>query len=230
MWSAANCYLLYLTELRNGGFPEKRLVKSTLEKWTYGLDYLYKYVTQTKGVNSMSIGPADELTLFWGKLYHRWLMSDGHMAADSATRYVNRLIEAINYVAEMGAIKANPLANLKLPRGKTKDVYFLDPPHLDRFWRLEVSSKLKTAHWWMGVIFLTGLDYPDAVRYVANREAYDRIDAAGNHKIVIRRAKPPQAECHIPILPELESLLQAIPKAPRPRKILSTSPCEQLLS
>jgi len=216
MWSAVNCYQTYLTELRNGGFPEKKLVKSTLEKWGYGLDYIYNYVTQTKGVNAMSIGSADKLTLFWGKSYHRWLMSDGPMSADSATRYVNRLIEAINYVTEMGAIEANPLANLKLPRGKTKDVYFLEPPHLDLFWRLNLSGKLKIAHWWMGIIFLTGLDYPDAVRYVANRKAYDRTDSAGNRKIVIRRAKPPQAECHIPILPELESLLQVIPEGPAP--------------
>ncbi|WP_460973943.1 tyrosine-type recombinase/integrase [Spirosoma migulaei] len=218
-WSPINCYQRYLIELESGQLSEKKLEKTTLGKWRYGLTYLKTYVAQTQEANPLSIGSADELTLFWGKSYHRWLMKEGPMSADSATRYVNRLIESINYVAESGDIKQNPLANLKLSRGKTKDVYFLEPEHLARFWQLDLGGDLGVACWWMGVIFLTGLDYPDVVQYVQNREKYERETPFGP-KIVIRRAKS-LAECHIPMLPELVALLQRMPegKAPSSDKI-----------
>lgn len=207
-YSAIGCYRLYLQELTAGNFPEKTLVRTTLDKWGYGLTYLRSYIEQEP--DSLSIGPADELTLFWGKSYHRWLMKVGPMAADSATRYVNRLIEAITYVAESGAIKTNPLANLKLSRAKTKEVYFLEPEHLERFWQLDLPNRAGVACWWMGVIFLTGLDHPDAVRYVKDRARYERVTTSGK-KIVIRRAKS-DAECHIPMLAKLESLLTFTPE------------------
>ena len=214
--SAVECYRTYLNELQSGGFPEKNLEKTTLAKWGYGLTYLEAYVEQTKETDSLSIGSADALTLFWGKSYHRWLMKSGPMAADSATRYVNRLIEALNYVAESGAIKQNPLANLKLPRDKTKEVYFLEPEQLERFWQLNLPGKTGVACWWMGVIFLTGLDYCDAVWYVENRSLYERNTPFGK-TIVIRRSKPPRAECHIPVASVLEALLAKQPKGPAPK-------------
>ena len=213
-WSALHCYRTYLTELETGGFPEKKLVKTTLAKWRYGLTYLETYVEQTREQDSLSSGPADELTLFWGKSYHRWLMKQG-MAADGATRYVNRLIEAISHTAESGVIKQNPLATLKLPRDKTKDVHFLEPHHLERFWQLDNRGKGGDCIWWMGVIMSTGLDHPDAVRYVQNRDAYEQ-DTPWGKQIVINRSKPPQSECYIPVLPELEALLQRMPNGNPP--------------
>ncbi|MCX6218346.1 phage integrase SAM-like domain-containing protein [Spirosoma sp.] len=216
-WSAVNCYATYLNELQSGGFPEKELKKTTLDKWGYGLTYLQAYIAKTQVDEPLSIGPADELTVFWVKSYHRWLMKTGPMSADAATRYVNRLVEAINYIVESGRLKHNPLANQKLPRDKTKDVYFLDHEHLNRFWQLDLPGKAGVACWWMGVIFLTGLDYCDAVRYVENRALYERTNQWGDKKIVISRSKPPFAECHIPVLPALESLLATRPTSEIPQ-------------
>lgn len=128
-WLPVRCYKAYLKELKAGGFPEKQLAGTALEKWQYGLTYLEAYVKETKDTDRRSTGPADELTMFWGKSYHRWLMRQ-NMATESATRYVRRLAEAIGYIAESGEIKANPLAALQLSRAKTKDVHFLEPHHL----------------------------------------------------------------------------------------------------
>lgn len=198
-----------------GAFPEKNLQASTLAKWQYGLTYLTQYVEETRESDPLSTGSAADLTVFWGKSYHRWLMKNGPMAAEAATRYVKRLVEAIDYQAEAGTIKQNPLATIKLSRAKTKDVYFLEPHHLERFWKLDLEERAGVACWWMGVIFLTGLDFPDAVEYVTNRHKYDQPTQWGN-KIVIHRSKPPRAQCHIPILPELENLLRNQPAGPTP--------------
>lgn len=213
--SVLDCYRLYVRELVAGNFPEKDLAPTTINKWKYGLAYLEEYVELTKDTDTKSSAPSDEVTFFWAKSYHRWLIKQGPMSADSATRYVNRLIEAISYAAEAGLIKQNPLVSLKLPRDKTKEVYFLESEHLERFWRLNLQGELGVACWWMGIIFLTGLDYPDAVRYVQNRAEYERSTPFGD-KIVITRSKPPKTECHIPILPELKALLHHIPNTPPP--------------
>lgn len=205
------CYEVYLRELTNGGLSEKSLKETTLDKWRYGLDYLKDYLKQ----NTSEQMPVAELTPFWGKSYHRWLMKEGPMSADSATRYVSRLSEALNYMAETGSIKMNPLATLSLPRGKTKEVHFLEPEHLEKFWNLNLPGKTGVACWWMGVIFLTGLDYPDVKRYVLDRSRYEQKTPHGE-KIVITRSKSPNMECHIPILPELKALLAQIPIDPIP--------------
>lgn len=213
--SPLRCYRQYYDLLIVGAFPEKNLQASTLAKWQYGLTYLTQYVEETRESDPLSTGSAADLTVFWGKSYHRWLMKNGPMAAEAATRYVKRLVEAIDYQAEAGTIKQNPLATIKLSRAKTKDVYFLEPHHLERFWKLDLEERAGVACWWMGVIFLTGLDFPDAVEYVTNRHKYDQPTQWGN-KIVIHRSKPPRAQCHIPILPELENLLRNQPAGPTP--------------
>lgn len=215
-----DCYQRYFT-YRESLQQEtgSTLAETTLDKWRYGLSYLKQYVTigQQKiddpaALIDASVNkPAVSVNAFWAKQYHRWLMSIGPMAADAATRYVNRLIEAMSYCAESGYIDRNPIAGLKLPRDKTKDVHFLEPEHLERFWALDLPGRTGVACWWMGVIFLTGMDYPDAVRYVEDRGTYDQTKPWGK-KIVITRSKPPRSECHIPVTAELESLLATKPE------------------
>lgn len=201
------CFRSYLDYLKKYG----DLTQSTLEKWQYGFNYLTAFLNYTKeaglGITSINIP--------WARRFHTWLVQHNSMSADSATRYVNRLSSALIHLVETGEIERNPLHELKLPRGKTKDVYFLENEHLEKFWSLELKGKARVCQWWMGVIFLTGLDYVDAVRYVEDREKHERATSYGK-KIVIRRSKPPKAECHIPVLPELEALLKLRPAGSPP--------------
>lgn len=65
----------------------------------------------------------------------------------------------------------------------------------------------------MGLIMLTGLDHPDAVRYVQNRHYFER---EWGKMIIINRSKPPKSECWIPVLPQLDALMQHIPEGEPP--------------
>ncbi len=203
----AGCYKNYLDYLKTHG----NLSESTLEKWGYGFNYLVEFLKRTNELHR-AISSAN---IPWARRYHTWLVQENKMSPDSATRYVNRLNSTMIYLVETGEIDGNPLHELKLPRGRTKDVYFLENEHLEKFWNLELKGKARVCQWWMGVIFLTGLDYVDAVQYVEDREKYERATSYGK-KIVIRRSKPPKAECHIPVLPELEALLKMRPAGSPP--------------
>lgn len=208
-WTLIKSYKAYIVHVRSLGVR----AGSTLDKWDYGLTYLTKFLEATASCDKL----AESVTIPWAKKYHAWLMKTGPMAADSATRYVQKLSNSLDHLVGEGDLKSNPLYEMSLPRDKTKEVYFLEPEHLEKFWALNLPAhKGGVSCWWMGVIFLTGLDYADAVRYVQDRYKYERVTPYGK-KIVIRRNKPPKAECHIPVLPELEALLLHHPAGEPPQ-------------
>ncbi|MCX6218378.1 phage integrase SAM-like domain-containing protein [Spirosoma sp.] len=190
---------------------ENQLSGSTIEKWEYGLTYLEEYLIG-RGESHLK---AEHVSVGWAKDYHLHLMKIGPMSADSATRYVKRISDALDSLVDYRTIEFNPLAHYKFGRAKTKDVFFLEKEHLRKFWQLDNRGKGGECIWWMGLVLLTGLDYPDAVRYVQNRQAYDK---PGNKRpsIVIRRSKPPKAECKIPVWPELTALLEFTPAGEPP--------------
>lgn len=209
-------YQTHLLTLFSYKGTENELARSTLRKWEYGLDYLKAYIKFNKwqyiDLNAVSLG--------WAKAYHVWLMKEGPMAADSATRYLKRISEAIDaHIDRLPPREQrsafNPIANHKFGRSKTKDVYFLEKPHLEKFWKLDNRGEPGVCIWYMGAIFLTGLDYPDLVRYLSDRSAYDRIGSVRPY-IEIKRMKPPKAECRIPVWPELSALLLSQPPGPPP--------------
>ncbi|GAB2582253.1 tyrosine-type recombinase/integrase [Spirosoma areae] len=209
-------YRAQLITLHSYRGTENQLSPSTIEKWAYGLTYLEAYLKEKGQTNLRS----DQVSVGWAKDYHVHLMKAGPMSADSATRYVKRISDSLDSLVDYRTLPFNPIAGYKFGRSKTKDVYFLEKPHLEKFWKLDNRGKAGECIWWMGLIFLTGLDYPDAVRYVRNRSDYDR---PGNSKpsILIRRNKTPHAECRIPVWPELTALLQFVPpgEPPEPEEI-----------
>ncbi|GAB4001619.1 hypothetical protein GCM10028807_58220 [Spirosoma daeguense] len=210
----ADAYRAHLITLTVKNGTSEALAPDTIKKWEYGLNYLIKYLGDSEPTFM-----ANQLSRGWAKMYHTWLMKQG-MAADSATRYVARIDDVLETCIDFKLISENPLSGLKLPRDKDKEVYFLEEEEVNRFFQLDIApgSSLHESCWWMGIMMLTGLDYPDAKRYVFNRTAYERFTPEGNPKVVIRRSKPPKVECHIPMLPELKALLQHIPtgKPPHP--------------
>lgn len=209
-------YQTYLLTLYSYKGTDNELAKGTLEKWQFGLSYLKQYQEENKWIyidlGAVGVG--------WAKKYHLWLMKKGPMSVDSATRYVKRISEAIDSYIDYLPIKEqratfNPIAGYKFGRAKTKDVYFLEKPHLEKFWQLDNRGEAGKCIWWMGVIFLTGLDYPDAVEYVYNRAKYEKQGATRPY-IEIRRSKPPKALCRIPVWPELLALLDHVPPGEPP--------------
>jgi hypothetical protein len=104
---------------------------------------------------------------------------------------------------------------MKLPRGKTKEVFFLEEPHLARFWTLDNRGSAGDCIWYMGFIFLTGMDYPDMLRYLADPAAYDRV-IDGRSYIRINRSKKPHKLCMIPVFEPLPTLLTFRPSGEIP--------------
>ncbi|GAB4023183.1 hypothetical protein GCM10028808_72840 [Spirosoma migulaei] len=209
-------YRAHIVRLKAYKGTDNELSGSTIEKWKYGLSYLETYL-KAQGEEGLIV---DYVGVGWSVDYHVWLMKTGPMSADSATRYLKRISESIDgyndRLSPMDRQKAfNPIAGMKFGRGKSKEVHFLEKPHLAKFWQLDNRGKGGECIWWMGLIFLTAMDYPDAVRYIKDRPAYDR---EGNTRpsILIHRDKPPKALCRIPVWPELTALLEHIPAGDPP--------------
>ncbi|GAB4042060.1 hypothetical protein GCM10028774_52820 [Spirosoma jeollabukense] len=128
------------------------------------------------------------------------------MSVGTATNHCSCVIEALDWLRSQYLIIVNPVAEVELARNPTKEVYFLEPQHIDRLFAINPEPRYKNSLWWFKLICLTGMDLPDAVRYAYNRERYEARTLAGKLKIVIRRDKPPKNECNIPVLPRLVEL------------------------
>jgi integrase len=136
------------------------------------------------------------------------------MKKDSANYYLGCLRKALDFALEEGQISNNPLDKFRPKRGKGKDIYFLDPEHVNRLMGLRLSGEISVTLWWAKLMCLTGLDYVDAVLYAKNRKEYERPSLAGKTKIVIKRSKPPRNYCEILLLAEVEELFSEYPTGP----------------
>lgn len=196
-----DAYEVYVTHLRATNLTGA-IASATMEKWDHGFNYLTKYEPGNLKASAVTRG--------WAKEYHAWLMGTGPMSADSATRYVKRISAALDHLYNEDIIDGNRLHDISLPRDPSKDVHFLSKEQLERFWALELSDTGGVCLWWLKLMTLTGMDYPDAQRYVADRTLFDQ-DGRGGRKIIINRSKEPFNESRIPILPRLDKLMQCIP-------------------
>lgn len=202
---------------------------STLEKWLFGFKYLIQFL------NDRPLS-CQEVSLSWAKQYHYWLLRQPNpnrptqrLSIETATRYVRRVVAILDHAVNTGVLESNPLFALKLPHGKTKEVYFLEEEHIARLFALQLTGFEAESVWWLKLICLTGLDYPDAVRYAQNRQHYERAVGSGR-KLVIRRAKPPHGECHIPFLPELDALFAQYPTGPAPLSSNKVNECLRVIA
>lgn len=164
---------------------------------------------------------AKQVNQAWAKRFSSWLMQDGRMLPCSARLKVGIIRIALSFLVEHEQLDSNPLIGLKLPRGKKKQVVWLNPDHVEALWSLDGNDikrprqiSMEAANstlFWFKVIVLTGMDYVDAVRYVQNPKDYNCI-GIGGRKIVIRRGKN-GSECHIPHTDKLsELLLEPMPR------------------
>lgn len=206
---ALNAYLieLTLTKVASG-----KMAKQTFARRQCLRDWLMKYPPA-------ELMPVASLTDIWVERFHDWLQLQPagnpkhkflgkRMNPGSATSYCSVLFELLDWLKKQHILTRNPLGNITemdLPRFAQKDVIFLEPLHIERLFKLEPVAKLRVSHWWFRLICLTGMDYPDAVRYAKARAQYEAKSPGGNPKIVIRRAKT-DAECNIPMTTRLFDL------------------------
>ena len=207
---AYRAYIAHLGEEQRAG---RTMHKTTFGRWKYGITQLEHFLA---GRNPR----CEELTIAWARQYHAWLLRQPNpqnkarrLGVTTATRAVRRIGVVLDFMIDMAGLSVNPLFTLKLPKSPDKEVYFLEPEHLERLFDLHLIGTDGAAVWWMKLFCLTGLDYPDAVLYAQNQQKYERLTPNGR-KIVISRSKTPHGECHIPILPELEALFEEYPKGP----------------
>ncbi|MVM36222.1 tyrosine-type recombinase/integrase [Spirosoma sp. HMF4905] len=212
--SLVDAYDLYRNLLLSQKGTPCALSANTLDKWRSGLNYLIKYLTH---IDALTL-KAKEVNRNFLKRFHLWLLTipagspkqihlNRPMQLSNATDYATKAKKVFEYLIDEGITVDAGILTLEFPRDKPKDVYYLAPEHLERLFALKLTGRIAGALWWMKLMCLTGLDYKDAIRYVKNREAYEREGEEGK-KIVITRNKPPKNECHIYMLPELHALLE----------------------
>ena len=206
---AYNAYLTYQNSLSG----KLALSSQTRKKYGYTLDYLLQYLKELQRPELL----LKHLTASWGKRFHAWLMATGPMSEDSATRHLIRLSDALDYLIQNDAPISNPFALVDWPRAGTKEVYWLEEDHRQRFWQLQLPGTAGVTCYWFGIMMLTGLDYYDAVEYVQNRSEYER-KVGDNTYIYYKRKKTDglqyehwHGQAVIPLLPELDALLQSPP-------------------
>ncbi|MCK8496063.1 site-specific integrase [Spirosoma sp. RP8] len=202
-------YLDYLDSL-NGledGRAEKTLARA-YKTW----DYIKKFDPSSPYLVDITTG--------WGKRFHAWLQTDPEtgkrrMQKDTANKHLAHVRDAISHAIDEGFLSNNVLDKFRPKRGKGKEVYFLEPTHINRLMGLQLTdTSMAGVLWWAKLMCLTGLDYVDAIRYATNRNAFEQPTTAGKTKIVIERTKPPRNYCEIYLLPELEALLAEHPTGP----------------
>ncbi|MBD2757166.1 tyrosine-type recombinase/integrase [Spirosoma validum] len=228
-------YLSYLDSLHGS---EDGLAQKTIDRAYKTLDHLRQFVspasydptpfpkpktiTETKEIDARSPLLTD-LNTGWAKRFHAWLQIHPHsgkrrMQKDSANKYLADVRHAIDYAVDEGFLATNPLEKFRPKRGKGKEVYFLEPEHIERLLGLDLPDQQASyVIWWAKLMCFTGLDYIDAIRYAQDPEKFHKRNAAGV-KIVIERAKPPRNTCEIPLIgqigEQLEVLFAEYPKGP----------------
>ena len=196
-------YLTYLNSLH--GLEDGRAEKTMAR--------VYKATEYAKQFDPASPYLAD-LTTGWGKRFHGWLQMPNatgkrRMQKDSANKHLSHVRDALDYAIDEGFLSLNPLDKFRPKRGKGKEVYFLEPEHLERLLGLNLPNQAGIVLWWMKLMCFTGLDYVDAIRYARDRPAFHQYNATGL-KIVISRSKLPKNTCEIPLIGQVYELIDAL--------------------
>ncbi|MGF7219063.1 integrase [Spirosoma lacussanchae] len=201
----------YLSDLVASKVETGQLSRSTYLLRKSACDYLERYPLS-------AITRVSDVTPHWLSRFHTWLLSQPsgsphqkfknlRMSPGTATSYCSHISKVLTWMKNQYLIPLNPITDMgDLPRQPNKDVVFLNPPQIEKLFQLSVPDSLAVSLWWFRLICLTGLDYPDAVRYAQARYSYEDYTPGGKPKIVIRRAKPPGNVCNIPITERLTDL------------------------
>ncbi|GAB3949513.1 hypothetical protein GCM10028805_25870 [Spirosoma harenae] len=204
-------YILHLEEKQGRGKSLSRVARG---RWERGLLLIREFAKQTE----QSIPRADKITLGWAKRHHTWLQNMPLTAfqrkptsAPQASRYIHQLSHVLQWMIEEDWIQENPIKKVSWPRYDDKPVESLEPEQVYHLLQLDWKGTKGISLWWFMLMCCTGMDYPDAVAYAQNRQAFE-VMGSGGKKIVGRRKKPPHSEYHLPLLPEVELLFNRFPK------------------
>lgn len=208
-------YLNFLDSLHGSSDGKAEKTMQSLYKT---LDHLIQFENPSLVKSARRLGKYNDpllcdITTGWGKRFHAWLQINpdtGKRRAikDTANRHLAHVRDAINYAIDEGFLATNLLDRFRPKRGKGKEVYFLEPEHLERLLELNLSDQAGIVLWWARLMCLTGLDYVDAVRYARNRQEFHKRNDVGL-KIVIERSKPPMNTCEIPLIGQVYDLVDA---------------------
>jgi integrase len=206
------CVLWYENCKAQNGTIEDRAV-STLKKYTRYNDILAEYIAHLGRAKDL---PISVVTIRWVKDYVHWIQTrtaaDGRakMSRGSATRVGYQLKYAFDYMIELGHLKTNPLASLKLSRGPVKEVYYLEDRHLQKLAAFEFTGTLAIIQKVTLLLCYTGLDLVDARKLLADPQRYIvKAQLGGGAKIIIPRAKSSK-EQQIPILPGVDAMIEEL--------------------
>lgn len=158
---------------------------------------------------------AEDVNIGWAKRYYAWLLKQPISDKDNRTRslstacrIVKRVSYILDYLTEFQALPGgNPIARMKLQKSPDKEVYFLEPAQIGKLFAFSAPDNRggAAALWWARLMVITGLDYPDAVRFARKRDVYTQHTPYGQ-KIIIHRAKS-GVECEIPVTGQVAALL-----------------------
>lgn len=194
--------------------------KATIGNYENALKKLSKFMEDRPAM------PVQDLSVGWGIEYYVWMRNDEKLAAITASQYIGKLSAAIDHfiIRTNGkVIKANPLRAGKWSKGKTREVKSLTLEEFNRFWMLQHEEKHYEKWWWYAFMMLTGMNYPDAKKYIADRKQFD-VTHNGERFIVHNRIKT-GVPAYVPVdqhhmADKLTGLLEGkIPPPPNTRTI-----------
>lgn len=212
-------YESVMLKLRNEQGTPLALSPDTLKIY----DICFKKLKEFLGNNTGFL--AEDVTTGWAKRFYTWLLKQPvrnnttkTLSLTVAYRTVKRVSYVLDYISEFQALpKGNPLMNLKLQTSPTKEVYFMEPHHIDELFKLSITGSRAVVLWWAKLMVITGLDYPDAIEFAKNRDKYTDYTPYGQ-KISIPRAKTGVMSV-IPVtgdmVARLDVLFTEYPKPPR---------------
>ncbi|QKZ15214.1 tyrosine-type recombinase/integrase [Spirosoma sp. KUDC1026] len=209
-------YAAYVIGLRLKKGTAAALSPITIGRWDRGMLLLQLWREQT----DQPLPAVGKVTVGWAKRYHAWLQviseNDQKIKPTSmtqASRFVLKIGEVLTWMLDEGWLVANPIAAVKWPRAKDKEVRFLTPDQLKKLFQTNWKGTEGDALWWFCLMCCTGLDYPDAIAYARSRSTYETEGPSG-WKIVGRRAKPPYNQYEVPLLDEVRLLFESRPAGP----------------
>ncbi len=201
----------YVTQMEDQQKTPLGRTDSTITLYKQNLALLKDYLSNRPGLL------AEDVTIGWAKNYYAWLLKQpagknkkGTRSLSTARRIVKRISSILDYLNEFQVLpNGNQVARMKLQKSPDKEVYFLDPAQIDRLFALTTDDPAEAVVlWWSRLMVITGLDYPDAVRYAQDRAAYTYKTPYGE-KVIIDRAKT-CVTSEIPLTGEVLVLLNAL--------------------
>lgn len=186
--------------------------RSTKHRWRRLPDLVKAY--------SPKITPR-QLSDLWGSDFCDYLLTrrddrrypDRGMTPHHAGRYVRMVSMVLDWMVRGRWLRKNELSGYQAPKGVTKDIYYLEPEQVYTLMQTRLTGSGELARWWFCLMCVTGLDYPDAIAYVANRKSLEQMGKYGM-KLIGKRKKAPNNEFDVPLLDEVSELFAEYPKGP----------------